>query len=100
MNTAVLHPTNFGDEFVEAPRPAFAARSRVVSFRQLGDADKMPFGPYRDRPMSEVPASYLDRLRDAAWLKKWPTVEDYIERNAKAIDVELEEKDRARERRY
>jgi len=97
MSTFALHPTNLGDEFVEHRQPYQAhAPSQVRQFRILKDSDRMPFGPFKDRRMDEVPASYLDRLRDANWLTKWPAVEEYIERNARAIDKELDEQDRRR----
>jgi hypothetical protein len=90
MSTAALHRTNIGDEFVADSRLPYASTSRVTSFRQMKDTDPMPFGPYRSQPIGEVPASYLDHLRDANWLSKWPAVEEYITRNAKAIDKELD----------
>jgi hypothetical protein len=75
-----------GDEPASVP-----SSSRIVPFRPLKDSDPMPFGPHKDLRMDEVPATYLDYLRDANWLHRWPGVEEYIERNAKAIDQEMEE---------
>lgn len=57
----------------------------------LDDSDPFPFGKHKGRPMEEVPASYLDWLRDQPWLGDWPAVKEYIERNARIIDEELEE---------
>jgi len=60
----------------------------------------MTFGAYRGTKMSEVPASYLDRLRDANWLSNYPAVEEYIERCGKAIDLELSRRDNDRDRPF
>lgn len=57
----------------------------------LKDDDKMPFGQHESTIMELVPANYLDWLRDQYWLElKYPEVADYIKRNEKAIDHELE----------
>ena len=89
--------TNIGDEFVDA-QPRFP-QGRVVaarSFRQLQDNDLMPMGAFKDHRMKDVPASYLDRLRDADWVeRRYPAVADYIVRNAKAIDKELDMAERS-----
>lgn len=93
----MIHPTTFGDEYIESSsKPVRAEPSRLVQFRQMKDTDKMPFGPFRDKPIGEVPARYLDRLRDANWLSNYPAVADYIQRNANAIDEELDEAETAR----
>ena len=94
----MLHTTNLGDEFVETAllKPMAEVRS-ARSFRQLKDSDPMRFGPHEGKCMMDVPASYLDYLRDADWLSKWPAVEDYIERNASAIDKELDDRDKSRD---
>lgn len=42
--------------------------------------------------MVDVPAEYLDWVIDQDWLWKWPDVEEYIERNRKEINMELEER--------
>lgn len=57
----------------------------------LTDLDPMPFGKYRNYKMCQVPARYLDWLRDQDWLKKYPGVVQYIEENASRIDQELEQ---------
>ena len=57
----------------------------------LTDRDPMPFGKYEGERMENVPAAYLDWLRDQKWLKEWPAVEEYIRRNKKEIDFELKE---------
>lgn len=33
--------------------------------------------------------SYKDRMHGQKWIERWPAVLDYIERNRKAIDVEM-----------
>lgn len=53
----------------------------------------MPFGKYKGRKLDEVPAAYLDWLRDQEWLGEWPAVSKYIEDNAKWIDHDLESED-------
>jgi hypothetical protein len=55
----------------------------------LTDRDAMPFGKYRGQPMERVPASYLDWLHGQDWIREWPDVVDYIERNRDVIDSEL-----------
>ena len=59
--------------------------------KQLTDDDPFPFGCHKGKRMQDVPAQYLDWLRGQKWLNKWPTVADYIERNAKVIAFELEQ---------
>lgn len=60
-------------------------------FKRLEDTDKFPFGQYRkqDKTFNEVPAEYLDWLHGQPWIGKYPAVLDYIERNRKAIDMEM-----------
>lgn len=55
----------------------------------LTDEDLFPFGAHKGKKMKDVSASYLDWLRGQKWLSDWPQVADYIERNKKAIDLEL-----------
>lgn len=55
------------------------------------DNNIMPFGKYKGESMENVPAHYLDWLRDQDWLSSWPTVEAYIEDNDSRIDAELDE---------
>jgi hypothetical protein len=88
------------DEFVrEGNHGPVAVAIRSRSFRLLKDADAMPFGAFRGKPIGKVPAEYLDRLRDANWLDdRFPAVAEYIERNAAAIDKDLETSDRSRAR--
>ena len=62
--------------------------------KSLTDSDKMPFGKYRGREMRNVPAEYLDWLRDQRWLDdKYPQVAKYIDESELQINQELEEKD-------
>lgn len=60
---------------------------------KLCDEDTFPFGRFQRSmtKMKDVPASYLDWLVDQPWMEKWPAVLDYIARNRKLIDVELQE---------
>ena len=62
-----------------------------TKFKPLSDEDLFPFGMHKGARMVDVPASYLDWLRDQDWLMEWPAVEDYIVRNKDLIDYELEE---------
>jgi len=57
----------------------------------LKDSDPMPFGKHKGKEMRDVPASYLDWLRDQKWLDEWPSVAKYIEENELQINQELEE---------
>ena len=91
------YPTNIGDEYVKDDRPAQVSASEVRACRQMSDGDPMPFGKFRDVPMGDVPAWYLDTLRDAEWLDRYPAVAEYLERNAAAIDQELDEPGPARD---
>ena len=51
----------------------------------MKDTDLMPFGKYKGKPMSDVPASYLIWLRDDAKAKgsriSDPRVAEYIKNN-------------------
>lgn len=58
--------------------------------QQLTDDSPFPFGRHKDKPMRDVPASYLDWLRGQSWLQQWPDVAEYIDRNEKVIDWELD----------
>ena len=58
--------------------------------RALTDNDLMPFGKHKNERMEDVPATYLDWLRDQDWLKaSWPEVWQYIQDNEAVIDSEL-----------
>lgn len=56
----------------------------------MNDENVMPFGKYKGKAMGCVPAEYLDWLIDQPWIKTWPEVEQYIVKNKKVIDKELE----------
>lgn len=58
---------------------------------KLTDADPMPFGAHKGRPMEHVPASYLLWIRDQDWITTWPDVLLYIDENWDAIVAESEE---------
>lgn len=50
---------------------------------------------HNGKKMQDVPASYLDWLDGQGWLeRKHPDVKDYIDRNRKAINQDLEREDR------
>lgn len=58
----------------------------------LTDEDEMPFGKHKGKKMRDVPAEYLDWLRDQAFVRySWPKVYGYIRNNANVIDSELDE---------
>ena len=89
-----MFPTSIGVQQVFAASASYGLPKPQVrnsrSFHRLQDIDLMPFGPHRGTRMMDVPASYLDILRDAKWLESsYPAVADYIERAAKAIDQDL-----------
>lgn len=51
-----------------------------------------PFGRYKGMRLADVPASQLDRWRDANWIDDlFPNVRDYINRAGAPIDQELDE---------
>jgi uncharacterized protein (DUF3820 family) len=57
---------------------------------ELSDTDKMPFGMHKDKPMSDVPASYFHYLWNSGKsheLKICP-VARYIKRNMDALKME------------
>lgn len=62
----------------------------------LNDHDPCPVnGQWKGKPMQSVPASFLDWLDGQPWLaKKHPDVKEYIARNRKAINQDLEKEDR------
>ena len=60
--------------------------------KQLQDSDLMPFGAYKGKTMEKVPGQYLDYIHGQDWIKKYPDVLDYIERNRRVINIELKEK--------
>ena len=66
----------------------------MANFKKLNDTDPFPFGAHKGKPMSEVPADYLDWLHGQSWVNQWPAVKDYIERCRKVIDWELKRKER------
>ena len=60
----------------------------------ITDETLMPFGKHKGKPMIEVPASYLDWLRDEEWLEeRHPGIAEYIKDNEDRIDIELMEED-------
>lgn len=69
--------------------PIKTARGKISG--QHHDDDKFPFGKYKreGKTFKEVPAEYLDWLHGQKWIGEWPAVLDYIERNRKAIDMEM-----------
>ena len=56
---------------------------------ELNDGDKMIFGVHEGKIMMQVPPDYLAFIYTQDWIKKYPTVRDYIKRSAKAINMEL-----------
>ena len=65
-----------------------------MSAKKLTDKDRFPFGIHKGKPMEKVPASYLDWVIDQSWISEYPEIVEYIERNRKAIDMELKEQGR------
>ena len=57
------------------------------------DQTPMPWGVHKGKPMAEVPASYLDWLRDQDFIKRWPKLWAYIKDNASRIDAELDKQE-------
>lgn len=67
-----------------------------VRSEPLTEQSPFPFGQHKGVPMIQVPATYLDWLRGQTWLAEWPAVAEYIERNKKAIDQDVERAGRSR----
>lgn len=58
---------------------------------RMTDEDEMPFGKHKGKKMKDVPAEYLDWLRDQAFVQySWPKLYRYIKDNDTVIDDELE----------
>lgn len=57
---------------------------------KMGDADPMPYGKHKGRPMEDVPGTYL------LWLiendRASPAVKEYIQHNMDVILKEIREK--------
>ncbi len=66
----------------------------VFRQRELTDDSPFPFGKWKGVAMKNVPAPYLDWFIGQDWAKRWPAVVDYVNRSRKAIDQELERRDR------
>lgn len=57
---------------------------------ELTDTDPMPFGMHKDKPLQDVPASYLHYLwANGLKSNKQSPVADYIRRNINALKQEL-----------
>ena len=55
------------------------------------DKTVMPWGDHHGQRMGNVPASYLDWLRDQPWIPTWYGLHAYLELNKTRIDKELED---------
>ncbi len=55
------------------------------------DETIMLWGIHKGKMMLNVPASYLDWLRDQPWIMTWPGLLVYLKNNKTRIDKELEE---------
>lgn len=55
------------------------------------DKTVMAWGEHQGKTMFDVPASYLDWLRDQDWISTWPGLHAYLKANKSRIDKELEE---------
>ncbi len=53
----------------------------------------MPWGIHIGKTMANVPASYLDWLRDQPWISTWFGLQAYLTANKTRIDQELEEEE-------
>jgi hypothetical protein len=60
------------------------------------DKTIMPWGQYKGESMENVPADYLDWLRQQDWLPKWPGLDAYIKANKDVIDQQLAEDEASR----
>ena len=58
----------------------------------MNDDSLMPFGKHKDKPLSEVPDSYLIWLMDQLWVKpKYPELWQYLLDNADIIEPDVSE---------
>ena len=57
----------------------------------LKDDMLMDFGKYKDKKMSEIPASYLIWCGDQDWIANKPRLQRYIEKNRDALEEEIAE---------
>ena len=64
------------------------------------DSELFPFGPHKNVPFGDVPASYFDFIHGQEWIEQWPRVLAYINTHRKYIDAELELEERAGGRKY
>ena len=58
--------------------------------KTVPDSYRMPFGKYKNVPIGEVSADYLDWLAGQDWISKFPIVLQYIKENREAITTELD----------
>lgn len=58
--------------------------------KTLTDEDLFPFGRFKDKKMKDVPAWYLDYMRDKDWVKTdYPGLWAYLIEKKEVIDNEL-----------
>jgi hypothetical protein len=90
----IEHTPRIVDDTAPVETPPTKTRSRL-GFTPLTDDDPFPFGPtHKGTPMKEVPSSYLDFISGLPWIKSWPAVVDYCERNRRSINQDLERSER------
>ncbi len=71
------------------------ARGKAKREPALTDTDVMPFGKYRDKPMQDVPASYLWWLYEQGLENiSDQKVANYIWNSLDAIKMEMKERER------
>lgn len=81
--------------------PAFKAEEEpkpvpIRNFTPLNDNDPFPnWGVHARQPMRTIPSGYWDWMRgQPQLLKAWPEIADYIDRNKRSINQDLERAER------
>ena len=77
-------------EFKSQPK----AELRQDPFIVVTDSWIMPFGEHKGKPMARVPSRYLDWFLSWEGRHAWPGIVDYIERNQKSINQDLDKEAR------
>jgi len=90
MEHVVMPAGTTGPQFKSAPvvlRHAPAPDAYVP----MTDHSAMPFGVHEGKTMLQVPSDYLSWCEGQSWLEeRWPALWEYIQRNKKAIDQDID----------
>lgn len=53
----------------------------------LGESDPMPFGPFKGKPMAQVPRPHLRELFLQPWLMDWPQLFAYCKLHKSELEA-------------